>query len=168
MTLNRNMLSLLRTIVILLTSSTLIAMDLWQGHGLTEQELRGKEVYEKGASPSGGKVIPFVNGMEMPPGLITCSGCHGKDGKGGEGALIPPDIRWETLTNAIELPLASGRVRSSYNGRSIKKAIAMGIDASGNKLHSAMPKYQMPMKDMTDLIAYLKVIEKTEPKQSAK
>lgn len=123
-------------------------------------EERGKQIYTKGTSPSGGKIVAIMSGANVPGSVMPCANCHGADGKGKpEGGVKPSNLTWEQLT----LPYnngVNGREHPPYDEKSLVKAIAMSLDPAGNKLHSAMPRYQMNQADMSDLIAYLKVLGK--------
>ena len=88
---------------------------------------------------------------------MSCANCHGLDGQGKpEGGVIPSNLSWEALTKPYGVTHPSGRQHPPYTERGLELAITRGLDPAGNKLHVAMPRYQMSREDMTDLIAYLK------------
>jgi cytochrome c553 len=119
-------------------------------------ELRGKAIYERGSG--GPPPIKAVLNEETPAveaALVPCASCHGRDGRGrAEGGLTPSDL----TPNALRRPymVKSGtRTHGPYDDRSMTRAIALGVDSSGNRLDPAMPRYQMSRPDMQALLAYL-------------
>lgn len=96
--------------------------------------------------------------MDAPASILKCSNCHGNDGRGkAEGGVSPANIRWEELTKPTSSGPA-GRRRSVYSEKLLVRAIALGIDASGNRLDPAMPRYRLTHEQAADLVAYLKVL----------
>lgn len=102
--------------------------------------------------------------MDVPASILKCSNCHGSDGRGkAEGGVTPANIRWEELTKPATSGPA-GRRRSAYSGKLLVRAIALGIDASGNRLDPAMPRYRLTHEQAADLVAYLEVLgRETDP-----
>lgn len=129
---------------------------------LSEQELRGKQIYVRGESVSGAPISAVVS-RGAPPitaSILPCVGCHGSDGKGRpEGGVVPPDITWKTLTAPYGHEHLYSRSHPAFNEPSLLTAFLEGIDPGGNDLDVAMPRYQMTADDAADLIAYLKRIE---------
>ena len=96
--------------------------------------------------------------MDVPASILKCSNCHGSDGRGKpEGGITPANIRWEELTKPSTSGPA-GRRREAYSGKLLVRAIALGIDASGNRLDPAMPRYRLTHEQAADLVAYLEVL----------
>ncbi|MFT4927445.1 MAG: ABC-type branched-subunit amino acid transport system substrate-binding protein, partial [Phenylobacterium sp.] len=96
------------------------------------------------------------SGAMLPATLMPCVNCHQYDGRGiPEGGITPADIRWFNLTKPYGISRKSGETHPPYTQRSIKTAITMGIDSGGQKLNSIMPRYQLTLKDMQDLVAFL-------------
>ncbi|HYG78911.1 MAG TPA: ABC transporter substrate-binding protein, partial [Pyrinomonadaceae bacterium] len=127
--------------------------------GLTPQEKRGKQIYVRGTTPEGREILAYLGDdpIEVPGSTLPCANCHGLDGRGKpEGGVVPTNLSWETLTKPYEVTQASGRRRPPYTERALELAITRGLDPAGNKLHLAMPRYQMAREDMADLVAYLK------------
>lgn len=126
---------------------------------LTVEERRGKTIYFEGESPSGGEIVAVIGtaGTEVPAAVMPCSSCHGRDGHGRpEGGVYPSDLTWPALTKPYGVEHPTGRRHPPYDERSLVRAIAMGVDPAGNRLHVAMPIYRLSHGDMDDLIAYLR------------
>lgn len=125
---------------------------------LSLQEQRGKEIYFGIEAPSSPSIKALVGD---PPtivqgSLMACANCHGADGQGKpEGGVVPSNITWEALTKPYSVT-SSGRTRPGYTERLLVSAVCMGVDPAGNKLHVAMPRFQMSREDIKALIAYLK------------
>lgn len=125
----------------------------WRGVAaeLTPDEKRGKQIYTQGTSASGVEIKAALGeeggGTEVPASALPCAGCHGLDGHGGkEGGVRPPDLTPEGL----------GRHQPPYDDRLLIRAVTMGVNAAGTRLHVAMPRYRLTRQDAADLLAYLK------------
>jgi ABC-type branched-subunit amino acid transport system substrate-binding protein len=95
-------------------------------------------------------------GLTVPATVLPCVNCHGDDGRGkAEGGVTPADISWQTLTKPYGIAHPGGRTRPPYTVPLLKRAITMGLDAAGQRLHVAMPRYQFSHSDLADLLAYL-------------
>jgi mono/diheme cytochrome c family protein len=147
----------LRTLILLLAISFAA-----QGQ-LTIAERRGQQIFEHGVSAQRPTIEASLSGgTRIPASVVPCAGCHGHDGSGrSEAGVIPPDITWSVLTKPYRAESPTGRSHSPYTERSLRRAITMGIDPSGNDLSSAMPRFQLSMAEANDLIAYLKKLGKT-------
>lgn len=134
----------------------LLLLPLLLGAAPSPEE-RGRLIYLEGVSPSGGEIVAVMGeGVEVPASAMPCSGCHGRDGRGRpEGGVTPSDLTWDSLTRPYGVTHPSGRKHPPYDERSLKWAIAMGVDPAGNPLHVAMPRFRMSQQDMADLLAYL-------------
>lgn len=129
---------------------------------LSEQELRGKQIYLQGESPTGAPITVVVSrgGTPIAASLLPCSGCHGHDGKGRpEGGVKPSDITWKTLTASYGHDHDFGRSHPAFDEMSLARAVMLGRDPAGNELDMAMPRYTMSEPDMKDLVAYIRKIE---------
>lgn len=128
---------------------------------LTPQEKRGKQIYLKGESEGGDiSAVLGASDLELPATSFSCANCHGLRGEGSkEGGLQPPPIDWAALSAWQTSPL-TGRKRPPYEEQTLARAIAIGLDSSGGKLHPGMPNYKMSPGQMSDLVAYLKKIGK--------
>jgi ABC-type branched-subunit amino acid transport system substrate-binding protein len=132
---------------------------------LTPAEQRGRQIYLAGTSPSGGEIVAVMGDaqIEVPASSVPCASCHGRDGRGRpEGGVAPSDLRWQSLTRPYGVTHPSGRSHPPYDERLLKRAVTMGLDPAGNKLHVAMPRFRLSLQDMADLTAYLKRLG-TEP-----
>ncbi len=121
---------------------------------------RGREIYLRGISPSGAELTAEMGargGPVVPAASLPCVNCHGPDGRGRpEGGITPSNVRWESLTRPYEVKEASGRSHPPYDDRLAGRAITMGVDAAGQKLDDAMPRYRLSRRDLADVLAYLK------------
>jgi len=125
---------------------------------LTPSEIRGKQIYVQGTSPSAKEILAYVgeSSLEIPGASMACANCHGLDGLGkSEGGINPSDIRSEFLTKPYGLTHPDGRKHPPYTERGLELAITRGTDPAGNRLLNVMPRYAMSRDDLTDLIAYL-------------
>jgi ABC-type branched-subunit amino acid transport system substrate-binding protein len=126
---------------------------------LTAQEKRGKQVYLRALGSSGKPITAYLGDppIEAPASTMTCAGCHGLDGLGKpEGGVVPSNITWESLAKPYGDVAASGRKHPPYTERAIEMAVTKGLDPGGNRLGTAMPRYDIAPQDLADLIAYLK------------
>ena len=131
-----------------------------QKHSLTESERRGKEVYLRGASPSGREIMARLNDLDVPASAFPCSGCHGIRGEGKtEGGVTAGDITWSNLIKPYGHTHPSGRKHGPFTESAVIRAVVNGVDSSGNDLLVAMPRYKLSAEDMADLLAYLKRID---------
>lgn len=117
----------------------------------------GERIYFTGVSARTGP-IPFRGG---PPWMFTgagCVACHGEDGTGGDPIMrvspVPPDIRYETLTEDDH----HDHGHPPYTGALIGRAITDGVDPAGRPLSADMPRWSLTDEDLDDLIEFLKVL----------
>ena len=125
---------------------------------LTEQQRRGKQIYQQGTSPSGKEILAYIGeqNLEVPGSTMACANCHGLDGRGKpEGGVIPSNLTWGVLTTPYGLTHADGRKHPAYTVRALELAIKKGVDPAGNKLQNLMPRYAISTQDMADLTLYL-------------
>lgn len=135
----------------------------WQNSGLTPAEQRGQEIYLRGSSASGREINAVLgdSSVELPASSVACVNCHGREGAGKpEGGVTPTNITWESLTRPYDVTHPSGRKHPPYTERLLKRAITMGLDPAGNRLHTVMPRYRLAQEDAADLLAYLKRLGK--------
>ncbi len=147
---------------------SLFVFGVWAWHAasafeLSPEEERGQVIYRTGKSPSGDEIPTFLGdaGAAIPSHLFACANCHGPDGKGlPEGGIIPSNITWHELSKPYGAVTGNHRRRPPYKEAQILTAIRKGIDPGGNRLETAMPRYQLSDEDGNALIAYLKVIHR--------
>ena len=131
-----------------------------QRRGLSPEEKRGKAFYLRGESSSGPEITALMGEIEVPVTTLSCAGCHGARGEGKtEGGVTAGNLTWSHLTKPYGHTHESGRKHSAFSETSFVRTVTAGVDPAGNKLSVAMPTYRMPLKDMSDLLAYLKRIE---------
>jgi substrate-binding family protein/cytochrome c len=120
---------------------------------------RGRRIYREGVGSAAAPIVAVLGGAggaRVPAATLPCAGCHGRDRRGKpEGGVVPPEISWRALTDPDGAVRPDGRRRPPYTERLLKRAIAMGIDAAGEPLGAAMPRYQMSQEEMADLLTYL-------------
>lgn len=124
----------------------------------------GRAIYTAGAGTSGEPITATIAGStELAGTLLPCVNCHGADGRGrAEGGVVPSNVTWLELTKPYRAATINGRRRPAYDERSLRRAIAEGVDSAGNPLHPAMPRYAMSPEDLSDLVAYLKRVGRDE------
>lgn len=134
-----------------------------QGEVLTAEQRRGQQIFLQGTTSSGRDIVGSMgnSSAELPASYLACANCHGRDGTGKpEGGIVPSNLTWEVLTKPYGVVHPSGRKHPPYDERLFTRAITLGIDPAGNKLHPLMPRYQFTREDASDLIAYIKVLGK--------
>jgi len=93
----------------------------------------------------------------VPATLLPCMNCHGADGRGrSEGGVRPADISPSTLLRPLQ---NERRQRPAYDNARLRRAITLGMDAGGQPLDTAMPRYTLSLADADDLLAYLAALE---------
>jgi ABC-type branched-subunit amino acid transport system substrate-binding protein len=128
---------------------------------LTPAELAGKKIYTTGVGSSGEKITANMSGVKVPGTVMKCINCHKADGTGNpEGGISPSNVTWAYLTRPYGGKRISGKKYPAYTEQTLRKVITTGIDPAGNKLHNAMPTYNMTRVDLNNLVAYMKVLGK--------
>ena len=131
---------------------------------LNEQEQAGQQIYLKGESPSGARLVGRMGlgALELAGAPIACGNCHGEDGRGrAEGGVEPQNIQWSELTKPYGHRHPNGRNHAAFDERLLRQTVLEGVDPDGNRLDPAMPRYAMSAKDFAALSAYLKKLEAT-------
>jgi mono/diheme cytochrome c family protein len=138
--------------------------QIWPG----QFESNGERIYFTGRSSSNQPVVPDLvgRGRMASAGRLACANCHGPEGRGGRITLMMesfqvPDIRYGTLT-ATEgggTSEADHEEHPPYTDETIKEAITLGVDPSGDPLDWPMPTWRMSEGDLEDLLAFLKTLE---------
>jgi len=142
-------------LVFLLVTSLPSRADIEPSH-------RGRQLFFQGEIFSGESLTANVGAasIPVPATALPCVGCHGRDGKGrAEGGVRPSNITWLNLTKEYGGTTEMGRRYQAYDESRFLTAVTEGIDSSGNKLDSSMPRYNIARQDARDLIAYLRVIQ---------
>lgn len=145
-----------------LIAAGLLACLAQNAHGLEEAEQRGKQIYLEGTSARG-NLINAVVGVEqtlIPASAIPCTNCHGYDGLGRpEGGVTPTDVRWSQLSKTYGHVHEDGRRHAAFDDDNLARSIIAGVDPANNRLDTSMPLYLLSGDDVSDLVAYLKVLE---------
>lgn len=130
---------------------------------LSPAEARGQRIYTTGESASSRIIKAYVRygAPPVPSSTVPCVRCHGADGQGTdeeEAATLVPDINWSVLTGPDD-HVHPKRRHAPFDETSFTELITAGNDPDGNRLDTAMPRYEMAEADILDLIAYLKSID---------
>jgi cytochrome c553 len=113
----------------------------------------GRQIYTEGRSSRAAPINASLGRDSVPATLLPCIQCHGADGRGrSEGGVRPADIRPATLARALR---DERRQRPAYDTAHLRRAITMGIDAGGQPLDVAMPRYALSLADADELLAYI-------------
>ena len=129
---------------------------------LSAAQIRGKQIYLHGTSPSGSELTAHVGreGVSLPASAVPCASCHGPDGRGRpEGGVIPTDIRWSQLTKTYGHVHEDGRRHPAFDKAGLARVLRTGLDPADNRLDYSMPLYTLSDDDMDDLVAYLTHLE---------
>jgi ABC-type branched-subunit amino acid transport system substrate-binding protein len=143
--------------VLALSQTSTLAADSVTGDAAAA---KGRQLYLKGLGDNGAPVVAEVGkpATEISAAVLTCVNCHGRDGRGRpEGGLLPSNIQWSELTKPYGASTLARR-RSAYDDELLIRAVTMGIDASGNRLDPAMPRFRLSATDAGNLTAYLRVL----------
>src|ERR1043165_7960184 len=126
---------------------------------LTPAERRGRAIFLRGEA-SGKPPTALVGDLEVPGTTINCAGCHGRRGEGKtEGGVVAGNLTWTNLTKSYGHTHPNGRKHGPFTESSFITAVVRSVDPAGNSLAVAMPRYQISIEDMNDLIAYIKRLE---------
>jgi ABC-type branched-subunit amino acid transport system substrate-binding protein len=123
---------------------------------------RGRMIYLRGESPSGRAIAAQIGSSpQLPATTLACVQCHGADGRGRpEGGVTPSDITWDNLARPYGVTHPDGRRHPAYTPALFGRAVTMGWDPAGQTLSVAMPRYQLAPEDLSDLIAYIRQIDR--------
>jgi cytochrome c553 len=120
---------------------------------------RGRRLFETGIGRNGQAIeAAFADSATPVPGtLLSCAGCHGRDGTGRPvKGVDPPNITWQNLTKPYALQARAGRSRLPYTEALLLRAVVTGIDSSNQLLGPAMPHFRLTPGDGADLVAYMR------------
>ena len=89
-----------------------------------------------------------------------CASCHGWDGHGRRTMMFTtPNITYSNLTDSSRHARARRQSRSDVHGRvDSRRAVMEGVDADGETLSTAMPRWQLSDQDWDDLLLFLKTL----------
>lgn len=121
---------------------------------------RGRLIYFEGqdGTPEEMQVLLGGEQVEAPATAFACVNCHAADGQGtAEGGVKPAPVTWEALTTTRTSGL-TGRPRPPYDARTLTRALRLGVNSAGERLHLAMPRYQLTDRQAADLVAFLKIL----------
>ena len=125
--------------------------------GLTTTQEHGREIYRRGmlAGSRVGTAAIGADAVPLPSSSFACATCHGIYGEGRrESGVDTPPLNWKRLTSP-SFSSVTRRRRDAYTPETLRRAITAGVDPSGAHLYPGMPRYTMPDKDLTELLAYL-------------
>jgi mono/diheme cytochrome c family protein len=125
---------------------------------------RGRRLFETGIGRNGQPVeAVFADSATPIPGaLLSCAGCHGKDGMGRPvSGVDPPNITWQNLTKPYALQTRAGRSRLPYTEALVLRAVGTGRDSSNQPLGVAMPRFRLTPGEGADLVAYIRELGAT-------
>lgn len=153
------------TALLLLACSQLLAAARGQGSPTSQaapggDAARGRRIYFEGADGSADEMQVLLGGeeVEAPAAAFACVNCHAADGRGTtEGGVKPAPVNWDALTTARTSAL-TGRPRPPYDAKTLARAVRLGVDSAGERLHPAMPRYRLTDGQAADLVAFLKIL----------
>lgn len=141
----------------------------------------GQRIYREGILSDGTAMTARVAGdVPMDGRMFSCVNCHRRSGLGSEeGTIITWPINGPSLFEprrrtgawraklALHGPGAAERwtlppalqakeARPAYTEETLARALREGLDPLGRALNPAMPRFELPERDMKLLIAYLR------------
>ena len=133
-----------------------------QARELTPHQERGRQLFFEGSSD--GEKTPNAQigpgSTIVPATVVPCANCHGEDGHGGvEGVIEAPDVSWRSLSSPIGNVRPNYRRSGKYTEENFSLAVSQGVDPSGARLNSIMPRYSYTHEQLDALTDYLKIIE---------
>lgn len=143
----------------------LLLIQMWQCPAdaqLTPAQERGRKIYfgEDGSPLESAKARIGEMGIKLPAQSFPCASCHGRKGVGvAERGALPADLSAGSLTKPYSVTGALGRRRPPYSLVSFRTVVRTGKDPGGNSLSEAMPRFELSDKDLSDIWAFLEVME---------
>lgn len=142
----------------LISSRSASAAD--RSAALTESELRGKALFLRGVTSTGEPVVGRLGpeGVELTGSVAACARCHGPRGRGtGEGGVVAPNIQASRLFSPVVTaePGSGQWERPAYDDTSLTEVLRRGVTSSGRVLGPVMPHFELPERELADLLAYL-------------
>jgi mono/diheme cytochrome c family protein len=125
------------------------------GMGAVTFRSNGERIYFTATSERGAAITytggPASGGLMMMGGQLACVSCHGPNGRGGKHSMgmmqvmDAKDIRWSVL-------------QPEFDAEKFRLAVVKGQDPDGTQLNSDMPRWNISIDDLADLIAFLKTL----------
>jgi len=106
--------------------------------------INGRDIFTTGRDIDGVKVT-----ASPAPLRPSCAACHRVDGSGGvhlPGGAVSADLRHKALVNGQKIP---------YTVALLERALATGVDNTGEKLNRVMPHWHMSQRDLHDVAEYV-------------
>jgi len=104
----------------------------------------GQSIFQTGRDSDGSQIAA------KPPALYPkCVACHRADGSGGmhlPGGAVSADLRYKALVTEQKPP---------YTLALLERAIATGIDNTGQPLNRVMPRWRLSKRDLHDVAYYV-------------
>jgi cytochrome c553 len=141
--------------------------------GASRETDPGMRMYRDGILPSGEKMRGETAGRVVLSGaMAACAKCHRRSGMGSiEGGTGVRPVTGAALYRPSELygparpdrfsPRAGTMQWPAYTDQTLARAIRDGVDPSGRRFDTAMPRYALADADLALLIAYLKSLSAT-------
>jgi cytochrome c oxidase subunit 2 len=119
----------------------------------------GKMIYNTSTSDSGAPITYTGGPGMMMPAELACATCHGPQGHGGTVHFMMqtfdvPSITWPVLTGPDP-----DMQHPPYTEATLKQAITQGIDPGGSPLDYPMPRWQMSLQDLDDLVSFITTLK---------
>lgn len=150
----------MRGTCLLAALAVLLAATAACGLGQRSYSSNGERIFFTGVN-SRGERISYEGGFGMMMGMTraSCAQCHGSDGQGRRTMMFTtPNITYRNLTDPEGMLEPDGERGHTYSDDMIRRAITQGLDAEGEPLDSAMPRWRMNDQDLNDAIDYLKTL----------
>lgn len=132
----------------------------------SSEERAGRDLFLRGRLPSGEPLAGFL-GEERVPLLgeaAACANCHGPDGEGrSEGGAQAPGLTASQLFRPVPPGSPGTPARPAYDAQRLLRAVTHGRAASGRRLSSVMPRFELAAQDAAALLAYLRQLGERPP-----
>jgi hypothetical protein len=124
--------------------------------GSTDPVSLGQRIFETGTGTDGQPIVR-TDGYGMMMG--GCASCHGWDGHGRRTMMFTtPNITYSNLTDPAGMLEPDGSRGPTFTDELIRRAVVEGVDADGETLSTAMPRWQLSDQDWDDLLLFLKTL----------
>jgi mono/diheme cytochrome c family protein len=122
----------------------IVALAVATGCSQVNAVANGQSIFQTGRDSDGAQIVA------KPPALYPkCAACHRADGSGGmhlPGGAVSADLRYKALVTEQKPP---------YNLALLERAIAIGIDNTGQPLNRVMPRWRLSKRDLHDVAYYV-------------